>query len=80
MGPGDIEALVKMVTVNAAFAIGVKDHRVSPGNPANLVILPCRTLLEALWYQPDPLYTIVNGKLYDFKRTDQETQTFSRHV
>jgi cytosine deaminase len=71
MGPGDIEALVKMVTVNAAYAIGMKDHRISPGNPANLVILPCRTLLEALWYQPDPLYTIVNGKLYDFKRTDK---------
>jgi cytosine deaminase len=64
MGPGDLEALVKMVTVNAAHAIGVRDHSISPGNPANLVLLPCRSVLEALWYQPDPLYVVVGGKPY----------------
>jgi cytosine deaminase len=64
MGPGDLEALVKMVTVNAAHAIGVRDHSMSPGNPANLVLLPCRSVLEALWYQPDPLYVVVGGKPY----------------
>ncbi len=64
MGPGDLEALVKMVTVNAAHAIGVRDHFMSLGNPANLVLLPCRSVLEALWYQPDPLYVVVGGKPY----------------
>ncbi len=64
MGPGDLEALVKMVTVNAAHAIGVREHSMSLGNPANLVLLPCRSVLEALWYQPDPLYVVVGGKPY----------------
>jgi cytosine deaminase len=64
MGPGDLEALVKMVTVNAANAMGVRDHYMSPGKPANLFLLPCRSVLEALWYLPDPLYVVVGGKPY----------------
>ncbi len=40
MGPGDLEALVKKVTVNAANAMGVRDHYMWPGKPANLVLLP----------------------------------------
>jgi len=65
MGPGDMEALIKMVTVNAAEAIGLKSHRLEPGSPASFVILPCRTLLEALAHQPDPVYVVANGQLHE---------------
>jgi cytosine deaminase len=64
MTPPDMVTLIKMVTVNAAAAIGVRKHSIEPGSPANFVVLPCKTLFEALWYQPDPKYVIVGGVLH----------------
>jgi cytosine/creatinine deaminase len=61
----DINTLYKMVTVDAARCIGLKDFQIKVGAPANLVVLSQPDVLEALRFHEAPRYTISHGKLVD---------------
>ncbi|GBC72165.1 Cytosine deaminase [Candidatus Calditenuaceae archaeon HR02] len=61
MTPGDAELLIEMVTERAALAMRIGEHSVEVGSPADLVVLPCKTVFEAVWRQPDPIYMIRRG-------------------
>ncbi len=59
----DMETLYDMITWRAAEAMGVKGHRIEVGAPANLVVLPVKSVWEAFWYQPEPRYVVSGGRL-----------------
>lgn len=61
----DMETLYDMITVKAARAIGLKDHALRVGSPANLVVLQELNVLEALRNHSIPLWVISNGRLVD---------------
>jgi cytosine/creatinine deaminase len=61
----DINTLYKMVTVDAARCIGLKDFQIKVDAPANLVVLSQPDVLEALRFHEVPRYTISHGKLVD---------------
>jgi cytosine deaminase len=63
-GP-DQEVLYDCVTTSAARSIGVKDHRLEIGAPANLVVVHGETVTEALRFHAAPLATISHGRLVD---------------
>ncbi len=62
-GRNDMETIYDMITWRAAEAMNIRNHRLKEGNPANLVVLPVRSVWEALWYQPEPRYVISEGRL-----------------
>lgn len=62
-GLKDMETLYDMITVKAAKAIGMTDHRLEVGKEANLMILNAKSVYEAIWYQGEPKYVITHGKL-----------------
>ncbi|MDI6861624.1 MAG: amidohydrolase family protein [Caldisericia bacterium] len=64
----DMEKLYDMITIDAGKAIGLKDHELKEGNPANLVVLNEDNVLEALRYHREPKYIISKGKLVDTSR------------
>lgn len=59
----DMETLYDMITVKAAKAMGVKDHELKVGAPANLVVLGAESVYEAIWYQVEPRYVVSRGKI-----------------
>jgi len=61
MTPQDRELLYDMITFNPAKIMRLEGYGLSPGNPANLVVLDARDLREALAYHSEPLYVIRNG-------------------
>jgi cytosine deaminase len=61
MTPQDRELLYDMITLNPAKIMRLEGYGLSPGNPANLVVLNARDLREALAYHSEPLYVIRNG-------------------
>ncbi|MEI8132871.1 MAG: amidohydrolase family protein, partial [Leptolinea sp.] len=61
----DMETLYDMVTVLPARGIGLKDHTLKVGSPANLVVLDQPNVNEALRFHEAPAYTISHGKLVD---------------
>lgn len=63
MTSGDAEKLVQMVTEKAGSSIGIANHSVTVGSSADLVILPCKTVFEVVWTQPEPLYLIRRGRV-----------------
>jgi cytosine deaminase len=63
-GP-DQEVLLDMVTTSAGRSIGLPDHRLQPGAPANLVILQGETVAEALRFHAAPLAVVSHGRLFD---------------
>lgn len=64
----DMEKLYDMITIDAAKSIGLKNHKLEEGNPANLVILNEDNVLEALRYHREPKFVISNGKLVDLDK------------
>lgn len=62
---GDMEKLYDMITVDAGKAIGLKNHKLEEGNPANIVVLNEDNVLEALRYHREPKFVISQGKLID---------------
>jgi cytosine/creatinine deaminase len=64
----DIETLYEMVTTRAAQAIGLKDFSLAVGNPANLVVLEQKNVLEALRYHEAPRWVISHGQVVDLER------------
>jgi cytosine/creatinine deaminase len=61
----DIEKLYDMVTVNAAAAINISGFGISEGAIANLVVLDCPDVIEALRFHGAPVHVISNGKIID---------------
>ena len=61
----DMEVLYDMITVDAATAMGIQDHSVKVGAPANLVVLRQPDLLEALRFHQSPMAVISGGKLLE---------------
>lgn len=59
----DMEKLYDMITIDAGRAIGLKNHKLEEGNPANIVVLKDENVLEALRYHREPRYVISNGRL-----------------
>ena len=57
----EIDRLYDMITVDAARAIGVKDHRLAVGAPANLVVLEAPDVLEALREHAPPRVVVREG-------------------
>ena len=57
----DMERLYDMITVDAARAIGVKNHRLAVGAPANLVVLEAPDVLEALREHAPPRVVVREG-------------------
>jgi cytosine deaminase len=66
-----METLYDMVTKNAAQCIGIKDHEIKDGAPANFVILDQPNVLEALRFHERPVYVISHGKLVDQSAMDK---------
>jgi cytosine deaminase len=61
----EIEKLYDMITVNAAAAINVSCFGLSQGAVANLVVLDCQDVVEALRFHSAPVHVISNGKIID---------------
>lgn len=58
----DMERLYDMITVDAARAIGLSDHRIEVGGAADLVVLDAPDVPEALREHAAPRHVIRNGK------------------
>jgi len=67
----DMETLYDMITTEAAKAIGLKDHSLKVGAPANLVVLHVPNVLEALRNHAAPAYVISHGKLLDHDKVEE---------
>jgi cytosine deaminase len=66
-GP-DQEVLYDLVTTSAARSIGLRDHRLEVGAPANLVIVQGKTVTEALRFHAAPQAVVSHGRLVDQAR------------
>ena len=71
----ELETLYDMITVNAARALRLDDHSLTPGAPANLVVLGAPNVLEAFREHQAPLYVISHGKLVDRLRMEILSRT-----
>jgi len=58
----EMDRLIDMITVDAARAIGLRDHRVAVGAPANLLVHDAPDVLEALREHAAPCVVIRDGK------------------
>ncbi len=67
----DMEALYDMITTLAAEAIGLADHTLTVGAPANLVVLHQPNVLEALRNHDAPAHVISQGVLVDQEQVAQ---------
>jgi cytosine deaminase len=63
-GP-DQEVLYDAVSTSAARSIGLKNHRLEIGAPANLVVVQGETVTEALRFHAAPLAAVSHGRLVD---------------
>jgi cytosine deaminase len=64
----EMETLYEMVTTRPARAIGLPDHALQVGAPANLVVLEAPDVLEALREHAAPVAVVSHGKLVDQTR------------
>ena len=71
----ELESLYDMITVSAARAMNISNHRLKIGAPANLVVLTTPNVLEALREHTTPLYVISQGKLIDRARMETLSRT-----
>ena len=61
----EMDILYSMVTTEAAKAIGLNEHEIKVGAPANLVVLDVPTVREALRYHHAPTPVISHGALLE---------------
>lgn len=62
------QRLYDAVTVNAARAVGLTDHSIAPGNPANLVVHRHGSLTDILRFHEAPAAVISHGRVVDRDR------------
>ena len=60
-----VQVLYDMITTDAAAAMGIQDHSLEVGSPANLVVLRQPDLLETLRFHQPPLAVISGGRLVE---------------
>jgi cytosine deaminase len=63
-GP-DQEVLYDMVTTAAGRSIGLPDHRLEVGAPANVIVVRGENVTEALRFHAAPLAVVSHGRLVD---------------
>ncbi|MBI2155953.1 MAG: amidohydrolase family protein [Candidatus Rokubacteria bacterium] len=68
--PEEIERVWDMATEHAAHALGVADHRLGVGLPANLVVVDAPTVVEALRRQGPRRLVIRSGRVVFESRTE----------
>ena len=61
----NMEVLYDMVTTDAAAAMGIQDHSLEVGSPANLIVLQQPDVLEALRFHQPPMVVISGGRLVE---------------
>lgn len=61
----EMDKLYSMVTTEAAKAIGLIEHELKVGAPANLVVLDAPNVREALRYHRAPIHVISHGALLE---------------
>jgi cytosine deaminase len=61
----ELEQLYDMITIKAGQAMGMREHSLKLGAPANLVVLAAPNVLEALREHAAPVYVVSHGKLVD---------------
>jgi len=61
LSPQRLRTVFDMITVSGARALGVRDHELRVGNPANLVVLEGRSLRETLIHHAAPRAVISRG-------------------
>ena len=59
----DMEILYDMITVNAARAIGLSNHKLEIGSTASLVVLDVPHIVDALRFHRAPKYVINHGRV-----------------
>lgn len=59
--PHEIETIFDMATVRAAQALRIKNYGIELGNTANIVIINCTNILDAIRLQPERRFVIKNG-------------------
>jgi cytosine deaminase len=67
MLPSHFESLYDMITCNPARIMRIDNFGIEEGRYARLVILPVRTVYEAIWYQAEPLILVNGNKLFKLK-------------
>jgi cytosine deaminase len=59
----ELELCHSLVTHRAARILGVDDHRIAPGAPADFVVLDCRSAAQAIAELAVPLYVFKHGRM-----------------
>jgi len=54
-----------MITKNAALTMNLKNHKISVGSKANIVVLQENDIVECIRNHSRPLYVVSNGKILD---------------
>lgn len=62
-GYEEIRELLRMVTTRAALCLGVDDHRIEPGAPANLVVFEADSEFEAIRTLAPRRWVVSRGRL-----------------
>ena len=62
-GQDEMKASFDAVTINPAKALGLENYGIAPGCNADLVVLQCRSPIEALRLRPARLYVIRRGEI-----------------
>jgi cytosine deaminase len=68
--PEEIERVWDMATADAARALGVADHRLGVGCPANLIVVDAPSVSEALRRQGPPRLVVKAGRVVAESRTE----------
>jgi cytosine deaminase len=76
----EMETLYEMITTRAARAMGVPEHELKLGAPANLVVLGAADMLEALREHAEPAAAVSHGKLVDQARMRERARHEARPV
>ncbi len=76
----EMDTLYEMITTRAARAMGVPDHELRVGAPANLVVLAAPDVLEALRDHAEPVAVVSQGKLVDQAKMRQLSRHEARPV
>lgn len=63
MRPADIGIFYDMVTVNPRTMMGMNNRGIYPGKLASLVLLPTRSIFEAVWFQLEPELVVNKDKI-----------------
>lgn len=70
--PHEIDKVFDMITYDAAKILDIENYGIEEGNEANLTILDCSSVQDAIRLQPSRLYVIKNGRIVAKNRTETE--------